>query len=233
MPDKPKAAHSAATPTLFPDLEPAQGGKRVRPLPGYDATPDQVQKLAELDAAGKLKFLRECLGDCSRCKLHTKRSNIVFGDGAPVADLVFVGEGPGYNEDRQGVPFVGKAGNLLNKMIKAMGIDRSDVYILNVVKCRPPNNRDPERDEIDACSPFLFKQLETIDPKVIITLGRFASQTLLDTSDSMGRMRGKWRDWRGVKVMPTYHPAYLLRSPEQKRKAWSDLQMVMAELGLS
>jgi DNA polymerase len=201
-------------------------------MKGFDATPELQQRLDTMTSSSKLEFLRDCLGDCTRCKLHTKRKNIVFGDGDPNADLVFVGEGPGFNEDKRGIPFVGKAGNLLDRMIVAMGIERQDVYIANVVKCRPPNNRDPEPDEIAKCAPFLYKQLETVNPKVIITLGRFASQCLLDTKRPMRAMRGRWQEWRGIQVMPTYHPAYLLRNPAGKRDAWSDLQMVMKELGL-
>lgn len=205
---------------------------RLPAIPGFDSSPEQAQRLEHMTHSEKLSFLRECLGDCRRCKLAQERSNIVFGDGDPNAEIVFVGEGPGFHEDRQGIPFVGKAGQLLNKMIFAMGIERADVYIANVVKCRPPNNRDPAPDEIKQCSPFLYKQLETINPKVIITLGRFASQCLLDTRRSMGSMRGRWQDWRGVEVMPTYHPAFLLRNPESKREAWSDLKLVMEKLGL-
>lgn len=205
---------------------------RLPAIPGFDSSPEQAQRLEHMTHGEKLSFLRECLGDCRRCKLSQERSNIVFGDGDPNAEIVFVGEGPGYHEDRQGIPFVGKAGQLLNKMIFAMGIERADVYIANVVKCRPPNNRDPAPDEIAHCSPFLYKQLETINPKVIITLGRFASQCLLDTNRSMGSMRGRWQDWRGVEVMPTYHPAFLLRNPDSKREAWSDLKLVMEKLGL-
>lgn len=233
-PQKPPKANQAQTPALFGDSsEQAHDPKRwALPMKGFDATPELQQRLDTMTSSSKLEFLRDCLGDCTRCKLHTKRKNIVFGDGDPNADLVFVGEGPGFNEDKRGIPFVGKAGNLLDRMIVAMGIERQDVYIANVVKCRPPNNRDPEPDEIAKCAPFLYKQLETVNPKVIITLGRFASQCLLDTKRPMRAMRGRWQEWRGIQVMPTYHPAYLLRNPAGKRDAWSDLQMVMKELGL-
>ena len=172
------------------------------------------------------------LGDCSRCKLHRSRTNIVFGVGSARADLVFVGEGPGGEEDRQGEPFVGKAGQLLTKMIGAMGLSREDVYICNVVKCRPPNNRDPQADEVAACEPFLKQQLATLSPKVIVTLGRYATQTLLQQDTPMGQLRGTWASYEGIPVMPTFHPAYLLRSPLKKREVWVDLQEVMARLGL-
>ena len=178
----------------------------------------------------KLDWLRTYLGDCRRCGLCEGRSNVVFGTGSATADLVFIGEAPGYHEDQQGVPFVGKAGALLDKMIAAMGRTREDVYIANVLKCRPPSNRDPAPDEIAACSPFLFKQLEVIEPKIIVTLGRFAANLLLGSDESMGRLRGTWHDWRGIPLRATYHPAYLLRSPEMKGKAWEDLQQVMQRL---
>ncbi len=178
-----------------------------------------------------LDEIRRELGDCQRCKLCTTRKNIVFGSGNPRADLVFVGEGPGENEDLQGVPFVGAAGELLTKMIEAMGFRRDDVYICNVVKCRPPGNRNPEPDEIAACEPFLRAQLAAIRPKVVVALGKFAAQTLLRDSTPITRMRGNWRTYEGIQLMPTFHPAYLLRSPAEKRKAWEDLQAVMKVLG--
>ena len=177
-----------------------------------------------------LQAVRETLGDCRRCKLHTHRTQIVFGTGNPMADLVFVGEGPGEEEDRQGEPFVGKAGQLLNRMIQAMGLRREAVYIANIVKCRPPNNRNPEPDEIASCEPFLMEQLGVIRPAVICALGNFAAQTLLRTKVKISQLRGKFHDYQGIKVMPTFHPAYLLRNPQDKRLAWEDLQKVMAEL---
>jgi DNA polymerase len=155
----------------------------------------------------------------------------VFGVGNPSAELVFVGEGPGQDEDLQGEPFVGRAGQLLTKMIEAMGYRREDVYIANVVKCRPPGNRNPEPDEIEACEPFLRAQLAAIRPKVIVALGKFAAQTLLRDTSPISRLRGKWFSYEGVRLMPTFHPAYLLRSPQEKGKAWEDLQLVMKELG--
>lgn len=178
-----------------------------------------------------LDQIRRELGDCRRCKLCTGRKNIVFGSGNPRADLVFVGEGPGENEDLQGVPFVGAAGDLLTKMIGAMGFTRNDVYIANVVKCRPPGNRNPEPDEIAACEPFLRSQLLAIQPKVIVALGKFAAQTLLRDTTPITRMRGQWREYEGIQLMPTFHPAYLLRNSAEKRKAWEDLQQVMKLFG--
>lgn len=188
---------------------------------------------SKMSKRDKLDYLREYLGDCRRCGLCEHRSNIVFGTGSAEARLVFVGEAPGYNEDKQAEPFVGKAGKLLDKMIAAMGLEREEVYICNVIKCRPPDNRDPLADEIRECSPFLRKQLEIIEPEAIVTLGRFAGQFITGDDESMGALRGRWHDWEQIPVMPTYHPAYLLRSPDQKRKVWSDLQMVMERLDLS
>jgi uracil-DNA glycosylase len=176
--------------------------------------------------------IRDDLGDCTRCKLHTTRNKIVFGDGSPQAQLVFVGEGPGADEDAQGLPFVGRAGKLLTQMIEAMGLQRRDVYICNVVKCRPPGNRQPEGDEVESCSPFLFRQLDSLKPKVIVCLGATAFQTLLQSNRSISHFRGQWLDFRGYKMLPTYHPAYLLRNPAAKADVWKDLQKVMAELGL-
>lgn len=183
-------------------------------------------------AAGRsLEDIREELGDCQRCKLSKGRTQIVFGVGNPKAELVFVGEGPGAEEDAQGLPFVGAAGQLLTKMIEAMGLRRQDVYICNVVKCRPPGNRDPEPDEIQACEPFLKAQLAAIQPRAIVALGRFAVQTLLRDKTPVTRVRGTWREFNGIRLMPTFHPAYLLRYPSEKRRAWSDLQQVMKFLG--
>jgi uracil-DNA glycosylase family 4 len=176
--------------------------------------------------------IREDLGECTRCKLHKTRNKIVFGDGNPKAQLVFVGEGPGADEDMQGLPFVGRAGKLLTQMIEAMGLQRKDVYICNVVKCRPPENRAPEPDEVATCSPFLLRQIDTIAPKVIVCLGAVAAKTLLNTTKGISQFRGQWLEWRGHKLMATYHPAYLLRNPPAKSEVWKDLQKVMAELGL-
>jgi uracil-DNA glycosylase family 4 len=176
--------------------------------------------------------IREDIGDCKRCKLHKKRKHIVFADGNPNADLVFVGEGPGADEDATGIPFVGRAGKLLTQMIEAMGLQRKDVYICNVVKCRPPENRQPEPDEVTTCSPYLVRQLEVVNPKVIVCLGATAAQTILETTQGISRFRGQWQDFRGKKLLATYHPAYLLRNPAAKADVWKDLQKVMAELGL-
>jgi uracil-DNA glycosylase len=189
------------------------------------------------EGAGKipgetLLTVREDLGECVRCKLHKTRNKIVFGDGSAKSQLVFVGEGPGADEDAQGLPFVGRAGKLLTQMIEAMGLQRSDVYICNVVKCRPPGNRQPEPDEVEKCSPFLFRQLDVLQPKVIVCLGATAAQTLLQTNRGISHFRGQWMDFRGYKMLATYHPAYLLRNPAAKGDVWKDLQKVMAELGL-
>ena len=179
-----------------------------------------------------IQLIRETIGDCTRCKLHKARTNIVFGVGSVKAELVFVGEGPGHDEDIKGEPFVGRAGKLLTQMIEAMGLRREDVYICNVVKCRPPENRLPEKEEITTCSPFLFRQIDVIRPKVICALGSCASQTLLQTTQGISRFRGEWFDFRGSKLIATYHPAYLLRNPSAKSEVWKDLQKVMAVLGL-
>jgi len=197
------------------------------------------------DPIAALKLIREDLGDCTRCKLHKQgRKQIVFGVGNPSADLMFVGEGPGADEDIQGEPFVGRAGQLLNNMIKAMGIRREDIYIANVVKCRPPGNRTPERDECETCSPFLMRQIAVIKPKVVVALGAVAAKNLLAMNASMSELRGRFYDfmpagarssdpsWQGTKLAVTYHPAFLLRDPRQKGEAWKDLQMVMKFLGL-
>jgi uracil-DNA glycosylase len=179
-----------------------------------------------------LKIQADLGSDCTRCKLHRGRTKLVFGDGNPKAELVFVGEGPGRDEDQQGLPFVGRAGKLLNQMIEAMGLQRKDVYICNVVKCRPPENRAPEKDEVETCSPFLLRQLDAIAPKVIVCLGSIAAQTLLETNRGISHFRGEWMEFRGTKLMATYHPAYLLRNPSAKGEVWKDLQKVMAVLGL-
>jgi uracil-DNA glycosylase family 4 len=179
-----------------------------------------------------LPRIREDIGDCTRCKLHKGRTNIVFGVGNPKAELMFVGEGPGHDEDIKGEPFVGRAGKLLTQMIEAMSLRREDVYIANVVKCRPPENRLPEKDEITTCSPFLMRQIDVIKPKVVCCLGSCAAQTLLQTTQGISRFRGEWFDFRGAKLIATYHPAYLLRNPPAKSEVWKDLQKVMAVLGL-
>lgn len=181
--------------------------------------------------AGTLVAIREDLGDCTRCKLHGQgRRQIVFGVGNPHADLMFVGEAPGADEDIQGEPFVGRAGQLLTKIIEAMGLRREDVYIANVIKCRPPNNRNPEPDEVEQCEAFLFRQIDTIRPRVIVALGKFAAQSLLRTTDPITRLRGREYTYRDAILMPTYHPAYLLRTPSAKREVWEDMKRVKAIL---
>lgn len=177
-----------------------------------------------------LEDIRKEMGDCQRCGLHETRHHIVFGEGNPKADLVFVGEAPGQNEDLQGRPFVGRAGQLLTKIIEAMGLKRKDVYICNILKCRPPGNRNPKPDEIKVCEPFLIKQLSSIGPKVICALGTFAAHTLLKNDVPISLLRGKFHSYHDIKLMPTYHPAYLLRNPEAKKKVWEDVQIIMKEL---
>jgi uracil-DNA glycosylase len=179
-----------------------------------------------------LERIREDLGECTRCRLSKQRNKIVFGQGNPRAELVFVGEGPGHDEDVQGLAFVGRAGKLLTQMIEAMGLTREEVYICNVVKCRPPENRKPEDDEVATCSPYLFRQLDVIAPKAVVCLGATAAQSLLKIKDSISRYRGQWFDYRNTKLLVTYHPAYLLRNPSAKGDVWKDLQKVMAHLGL-
>ncbi|NWF55391.1 MAG: uracil-DNA glycosylase [Syntrophaceae bacterium] len=176
-----------------------------------------------------LEEVRRELGDCRRCKLHSGRTNIVFGTGNPKAKLVFVGEGPGRDEDLQGKPFVGQAGQLLTKIIQAIQLTREEVYIANIIKCRPPGNRNPEPDEIQACEPFLIKQLEVIRPKLICALGTFAAQTLLETGEKISLLRGRFHQYQGIPIMPTYHPAYLLRNPHFKRDVWEDMKKIKKE----
>ncbi len=219
---EPKSTQPVAASAALHKLEPL-------PAPSGPSLFEAVSK-TENDT---LPLIRENLGECTRCKLHKTRKNIVFGDGNPKAQLVFVGEGPGADEDAQGLPFVGRAGKLLTQMIEAMGLQRKDVYICNVVKCRPPENRQPEKDEVTECSPFLLRQIDTIAPKVIVCLGSTAAQTVLQTNRGISHFRGEWLEFRGRKLMATYHPAYLLRNPAAKGEVWKDLQKVMAELGLA
>lgn len=171
---------------------------------------------------------------CTKCRLSQTRTQTVFGEGDPDAQIMFIGEGPGENEDLQGRPFVGKAGQLLDRMIVAMGLSREKVFICNIVKCRPPNNRQPAPDETGTCTPYLLRQIEIVRPKVIVTLGLPSTQYILQTKNSMGKMRGHWHDWRGIKVMPTYHPAYVLRdyTPKTRAAVWGDLQQVLTALGM-
>ena len=205
---------------------------RVAPLPLPAAPAPSLFDATDKIVDDTLLKIREDLGECTRCKLHKHRHTIVFGDGNAKAQLVFVGEGPGADEDAQGLPFVGRAGKLLTQMIEAMGLQRKDVYICNVVKCRPPENRTPEEDEVTTCSPFLLRQIDVIAPKVIVCLGAVAAKTLLKTNRGISHFRGQWLDFRSSKLMATYHPAYLLRNPNAKPEVWKDLQKVMAVLGL-
>lgn len=221
-------------------LEPA---RKVAPAPAAASeTPEPVQPVVPTPASGSaptppgrelLDAIREDLGDCRRCKLAVGRTRLVFGEGNPEARLMFVGEGPGADEDRSGRPFVGAAGQLLDKMIAAMGLRREDVYIANVVKCRPPKNRDPAPDEATTCLPFLHRQIQSVKPEVVVTLGKPAARWLLGHEGPISRIRGQWQHWEGFPVMPTFHPAFLLREPSQKKAAWADLQAVMRRLGLA
>jgi DNA polymerase len=234
----------------FPDKiirgQVSKGGANIAPAPdpsltGGDKGREGPQTSPPLTKVGQgestvahsqaLTVVREELGDCTRCKLHSGRKTIVFGEGDPNAGLVFVGEGPGYEEDQQGRPFVGAAGQLLTDIIvKGMKLRREDVYICNIVKCRPPDNRNPEPDEIEACEPFLIKQLQAIKPKVIVALGNVAAKTLLKTTEGITKLRGKWHTYQGIPLMPTFHPAYLLRNPRDKALVWNDIQQVMVRL---
>ena len=201
-------------------------------VPSPDPGASQSIPVQFIRTAEGLAALRDELGDCTRCKLHGQgRKQIVFGVGNPAADIMFVGEAPGADEDTQGVPFVGRAGQLLTKMIEAMGLSRDEVYIANVLKCRPPNNRDPQPDEVESCEPFLFQQIATVQPKVVIALGAFAARTLLKTQDPISRLRGRVYDYRGAQLIPTFHPSFLLRSPGYKREAWEDLKKALGLLG--
>jgi uracil-DNA glycosylase family 4 len=197
-------------------------------LPRSDASrTDSAPIVFAKNPSEALAAVRADIGDCTRCKLHSLgRRQIVFGVGNPNADLMFVGEAPGGDEDVQGIPFVGRAGQLLTKIIEAINLRRDDVYIANVIKCRPPENRNPEPDEVGQCEPFLFRQIEIVRPKVIVALGKFAAQTLLQTQDPISRLRGRVYAYRGAKLIPTFHPAYLLRNPSSKREVWEDMKMV-------
>jgi uracil-DNA glycosylase family 4 len=198
-----------------------------------DLAPMPTESIPAAERAGALRAIQEFIGDCTRCPLaYAGRRTIVFGDGSPSARLMFVGEGPGADEDVQGIPFVGKAGQLLNNMIAAMGLAREDVYIANIVKCRPPANRVPEPVEANTCSQFLLRQIDVVQPEVIVALGATAATYLLGVKQSLSSLRGRWHSCRGAKLAVTYHPAFLLRDPRQKAEAWKDLQMVMGELGL-
>ena len=209
--------------------EPAVGSSTVHPVHRADPDPRGDPVVVFANAADALGAIRTDIGDCTRCKLHTMgRTQIVYGVGNPEADLMFVGEAPGADEDLQGFPFVGRAGQLLTDIIeKGLKIPRSSVYIANVIKCRPPGNRNPDPDEVNSCEPFLFRQIEVVKPKVIVALGKFAAQTLLRTLDPISRLRGRVYDFRGAKLIPTFHPAYLLRNPSSKREVWDDMKVVL------
>jgi uracil-DNA glycosylase len=213
-------------------LEPEWRTRR-EPIEPIEPVPSEpIEPTEPIEPMIALQAIRDDLGaDCSRCKLHTLgRTQVVFGVGNPNADLMFVGEAPGADEDIQGEPFVGRAGQLLTKIIEAIGLRREDVYIANVIKCRPPGNRNPEPDEVEQCEPFLFRQIDTIKPKVIVALGKFAAQCLLRTNDPITRIRGREFKYRDAILIPTYHPAYLLRTPSAKREVWEDMKRVRAIL---
>jgi DNA polymerase len=200
------------------------------PKPAVQSSP--ASPVEDSEARTLLEELRAIAVVCVKCKLSKSRKQVVYGVGNPNADLMFIGEAPGHDEDVKGEPFVGRAGQLLTDIIKAMKLTRDDVYIANVIKCRPPENRNPEPDELEACRPYIRRQVEIIQPKVIVTLGKFALQSLTEKAYGISAVRGKWLEYEGVRVMPTYHPAYLLRTPSAKKEVWADMKLVMAELGM-
>jgi uracil-DNA glycosylase family 4 len=227
---KQEAVHKKKDPDPFSAAENLGQSPPIPLIPvsvaGSAASPEK-----DPDPFFALSAIRDDIGDCTRCKLHGMgRRQIVFGVGNPNADLMFVGEAPGADEDIQGIPFVGRAGQLLTKIIEAIGLTRDDVYIANVIKCRPPGNRNPEQDEVDSCEPFLFRQIDIIKPKVIVALGTFAARTLLRTLDPISRLRGRVYEYRGAKLIPTFHPAYLLRNPASKREVWEDMKLAKRHL---
>jgi DNA polymerase len=240
-PDEVPAAVPETPSTIAADLSPALPAAAPLTVPPSlklisfnNLAPLPAAPMPAAQRAAALEAIQDEIGDCTRCPLaYAGRRKIVFGDGSPTARLMFVGEGPGADEDVQGIPFVGKAGQLLNNMITAMGLARSDVYIANIVKCRPPNNRVPEPIEANTCSQFLLRQIDVVRPEVIVALGATAAMYLLGVKQSLSSLRGHWHACRGAKLAVTYHPAFLLRDPRQKAEAWKDLQMVMAELGLT
>jgi uracil-DNA glycosylase family 4 len=225
-PAAPQAQNSSPASNLSSEESP------IPPRKPFPAAPAIAAATAPAQRAAALEMIREDIGDCTRCALHKGRNKIVFGDGSPTARLMFVGEGPGADEDAQGLPFVGKAGQLLNNMISAMGLKREEVYIANVVKCRPPGNRTPEPEEANTCSPFLFRQIDVVRPQVLVALGATAATYLLGARQPLAGLRGRVYAFRGMSLIVTYHPAYLLRDPRQKKEAWADLQIAMKELGL-
>jgi DNA polymerase len=220
---------AAAEPAPSHDPVAAAGAPRV---PSPSRAVELFSKYPGLESQSSLEGVREFVGDCRRCKLWPLRTNLVFGVGNPAAELMFVGEAPGADEDLRGEPFVGRAGQLLTDIIeRGMGMPRSEVYICNVIKCRPPGNRNPEPDEVSSCEPFLLRQIDIVRPRVIVGLGTFAVQALLKVKTPISRLRGNWHELRGIRMMPTFHPAYLLRNPADKRLVWQDIQLVMKELG--
>jgi uracil-DNA glycosylase family 4 len=226
------AAVRAVAPQAAASARDAAAADRVPPRP-VSAPTELLSRYPGLEKTASLEELSAFIGDCKRCKLAPLRTHLVFGVGNPEADLMFVGEAPGADEDARGEPFVGRAGQLLTDIIeRGMGLKRADVYICNVIKCRPPDNRNPEPDEVAACEPFLMRQIDLVCPRAIVALGTFAVQALLKVKTPISRLRGNWHEVRGVKLMPTFHPAYLLRSPSEKRVVWQDIQEVMKLLGL-
>ena len=240
---QPAAAVEPPTPVAQSSAQPVTARKTVSQFPSQEeppipprktipAPPQIAEAVPPAQRAAALELIREEIGDCTRCALHKGRNKLVFGDGDPKTRLMFVGEGPGADEDAQGLPFVGRAGQLLNNMIAAMGLKREEVYIANVVKCRPPSNRVPDPEEANTCSPFLFRQIDVIRPEVLVALGATAATYLLGQRQPLAGLRGRIHSVRGCKLIVTYHPAYLLRDPRQKKAAWADLQLAMKELGL-
>ena len=222
---EPPPPREAPAPQPARSVEPAPTQEPVR-----QGRPVRQEQPAPARPAGDLKQVRRDLGECKRCRLWRGRTNLVFGQGDPSAGLMFIGEAPGHEEDKRGEAFVGAAGQLLTKMIKGMGLQREEVYIANIIKCRPPRNRDPAPDEIAACEVYLKQQIDAISPAMIVTLGAFAARTLLQCETGITRLRGRFHAYHGVPLMPTFHPAYLLRNPEAKRPTWDDLKMVMAQM---
>jgi uracil-DNA glycosylase family 4 len=230
---RPVAASAVDAPALSTEtLEEVQESTAIPARKSISAPPQVGAVVSAADRESALHLIQEEIGECTRCALHKGRHNLVFGDGDANARLIFVGEGPGADEDAQGLPFVGRAGQLLNNMIGAMGLKREEVYIANVVKCRPPQNRTPEPEEANTCSPFLFRQIDVIRPEVIVALGATAATYLLGQRQPLAGLRGRVHSFRGSKLVVTYHPAFLLRDPRQKKEAWADLQIAMSELGL-
>jgi len=229
--DAPRSAADAPTFQIQPQAQ-TQETTPIPPRKLVPTAPPVAPTAPQIDRVEALRLIREDIGDCTRCALHRGRNKIVFADGDPNARLMFVGEGPGADEDAQGLPFVGRAGQLLNNMISAMGLKREEVYIANVVKCRPPGNRTPEPEEANTCSPFLFRQIDVVRPEVIVALGATAATYLLGQRQPLAGLRGRMHSVRGTRLIVTYHPAYLLRDPRQKKEAWADLQIAMRELGL-